>query len=115
MTRKVYTWKEAVRAGYDPSLYTYMPATPGGMCCARLDFKMWAKKIVAINACFTMVESDRLQFQVTVYPTARSGYRIGPELFDVFRCQSGMQYRIEVVSDKAGRWVLQNMLLLPSD
>lgn len=100
MAGNVQSWQQAIKAGHEPMLYYYTAwAAPAGELLAVLDFKIWAKKVMAINCYFTEVQTER-RFQLTVY--CRYGrYRIND--IDFTSCPVGRVYRIRAGIDTKGR------------
>ncbi len=61
------SWNVAIERGYNPSLYTYSAADiPLGEYTAKLEFKIWAKKIMGIS-CYIVQEQTGKKFQLTIY------------------------------------------------
>lgn len=79
--RNVMTWQAALDAGFEPRNYPYAVAEieEGDYRC-RLDFKVWSKKVMAINCYFTVLCSDK-KIQLTVYRRKDKIYAlVGSEL-----------------------------------
>jgi hypothetical protein len=67
MESNVLSWNVALEKGYEPRLYPYATEdVPFGCYQAVLDFKIWAKKAMAICCYFTQKDTGK-QFQLTVY------------------------------------------------
>lgn len=67
MESNVLSWGQALEKGYEPRLYPYQAEQiPLGEYEAKLDFKIWAKKIAGICCYFTQ-QNTGIKFQLTVY------------------------------------------------
>jgi hypothetical protein len=67
MEKNVLTWNQALRMGYQPGLYPFIATlVPTGKFEAVLDFKVWARKTMAVCCYFTQTETG-IKFQLTVY------------------------------------------------
>ena len=67
MESNVLSWGQALEKGYEPRLYPYqLQQIPLGEYNAKLDFKIWAKKIAGICCYFSQQETG-IKFQLTVY------------------------------------------------
>ena len=67
MESNVLSWNVALDKGYKPELYPYATeSVPLGDYEAVLDFKIWAKKAMAVCCYFTQKGSN-VRFQLTVY------------------------------------------------
>lgn len=67
MQSSALSWDVALERGYEPKLYPYtVDHIPVGEYTAMLDFKIWAKKAMAICCYFTQTDSGR-KFQLTVF------------------------------------------------
>lgn len=67
MESNVLFWNQALEKGNDPRLYSYLTANiPLGEYEAKLDFKVWAKKVSGICCYFTQKDTV-VKFQLTVY------------------------------------------------
>lgn len=67
MESNVLSWNQALEKGYEPKLYPYQAdRIPLGKYYAKLDFKIWAKKIAGICCYFTRQDTG-IKFQLTVY------------------------------------------------
>ncbi len=67
METNVLSWNQALEKGNEPRLYSYLTANiPLGEYEAKLDFKLWAKKVSGICCYFTQKDTG-VKFQLTVY------------------------------------------------
>jgi len=67
MESNVLSWNVALDRGYKPELYPYATeSVPLGEYRAVLDFKIWAKKAMAVSCYFTQKDSN-VRFQLAVY------------------------------------------------
>lgn len=67
MESNVLSWGQALEKGYEPKLYPYqLEQIPLNEYEAKLDFKIWAKKIAGICCYFTQ-HGTGIKFQLTVY------------------------------------------------
>lgn len=101
MRCNVFTWNEALGKGYSPWLYGYTTGeVPTGKLDAVLDYKIWAKKLMAINCYFTQVSNGR-KFQITVYYNHSSkGYYI--DGIDFSNCLNAVIYFLIISRDNIG-------------
>lgn len=100
MRGNVLSWQAAIRRGYRPNLYGYAAHTvPVGEVQAVLDFKIWAKKVMAINCYFTQTGTG-LPFQLTVY--CQQG-KYGVQDLDFAVCPVNRLYRLWTVVDRKER------------
>jgi hypothetical protein len=103
----VYSFKVAIARGYEPCLYTYEPhQIPLGTFAARLDFKTWSKRIIAINCYFTkMVTSEK--FVVTVYcNNETTKFQLCTSNLDFSCCSTDEVYIVSVSKNSRGRIIL---------
>jgi hypothetical protein len=84
---------------------------PLGEYEAVLDFKVWAKKIMAIGCYFTQAITDK-KFQLTVYCSGTGIYRIKDCPIDFTECPIGRLYRITVDADQKKKIRFVNAALL---
>ncbi len=67
MKSNVLSWGQALEKGYEPRLYPYQSEhIPLGEYNAKLDFKIWAKKIPGV-CCYFIQQDTGIKFQLTVY------------------------------------------------
>jgi hypothetical protein len=106
MERNVWSFKTAIRKGYEPGLYVYDPKQiPLGEFEAVLDFKTWSKRIIAINCYFTKMDTKE-RFVVTVYGNNQTGrYEVPGSVINFSTCAVNATYRISVSKNK-GRIIL---------
>lgn len=96
MKGNVLSWELALQKGHDPRLYSFMPGdVPIGEFDAVLDFKIWAKNVIAISCYFTRVSGGQ-KFQLTVYYSYKGAYRLNGCDLDFYSCPEGVQYYIKV-------------------
>ncbi|MFT3749080.1 MAG: hypothetical protein QM768_12215 [Agriterribacter sp.] len=107
MERNVWSFKTAIRKGYEPRLYGYDPQQiPLDEFSARLDFKTWSKRIIAINCFFTKFGSGE-KFVVTVYCNNITGrYVIPGSTVDFSVCTVDVLYRVTVSKNDKGKIIL---------
>ncbi len=106
----VLAWNEALRKGYSPRLYVYTPGrVPTGEFEAVLDYKIWAKKVMAINCYFSQLATG-YKFQLTVYFNLSSkGYYINSGDVDFSSCAIGKVYYLIVWLDIKGQPFLKHI------
>jgi hypothetical protein len=104
MERNVFSFRVALGKGYEPRLYTYDPEqVPVGEFDVVLDFKTWSKRIIAINAYFTKMDTGN-RFVVTVYCQNKTGrYAVVDSSVDFGQCSTGTPYRIAVEKNARGK------------
>jgi hypothetical protein len=97
MERNVLSFRAAISKGYEPRLYTYDPARiPLGEMDAVLDFKIWSKRIIAINCYFTKMGTGD-KFVVTVFCHPKMGrYVVANSNLDFGQCPENCIYLIQV-------------------
>ena len=112
MARNVLSWDVALRNGFKPHLYTYaFDAIPLGECEAMLDFKIWAKKIMAVGCYFTHAATEQ-KFQLTVYCSGTGLYRIKDCPIDFTECPVGRLYKVKVIADQKKKIVFKGAELV---
>jgi hypothetical protein len=112
MARNVLSWSVAVKSGFEMRLYPYaFEEVPLGEYEAVLDFKVWAKKIMAIGCYFTHALSGK-RFQLTVYCKGTGLYKIEGSTIDFTECPIKRKYRLKVDADQKKRIVFKSALLI---
>jgi hypothetical protein len=111
MERNVHSFRVAIKKGYSPCLYSYdATKIPLGEFEAKLDFKTWSKRIIAINCYFTKPDTGD-KFVVTVYCNYQTGkYTVGDSKVDFSNCPLNEIYRIQI-----GRNPMENIVLLMAE
>lgn len=98
MVVNVLTWKQALAQDHCPSSYTYLfEGVPLGEYQAMLDYKIWAKKLMAINCYFTQATTG-IKIQLTVYCNEAGIYHLGAT--DFATCPVQKIYLIRVAGQK---------------
>lgn len=93
MKCNVFSFAAAKHRDLDTSLYVFKEhEVPIGRINATLDFKIWAKKVLAINCYFSGADT---KFILTVY-CDRFGYRLAPGGIDFSTCPTGMIYTVDI-------------------
>lgn len=106
MVVNVLSWKLALAQGYHPECYSYLfDAVPTGEYQAVLDFKIWAKKLMAVNCYFTQATTGK-KIQLTVYCNEAGVYQIGDVNFAT--CPLQRIYLITVVAGQKKKIVFSN-------
>jgi hypothetical protein len=97
MESGVLSFRAALEKGYDPRLYSYDPARiPLGEMEAVLDFKIWSKRIIAINCYFTRTGTSE-KFVLTVYGHPKTGrYTLPGSTLDFGQCPIDCSYNVIV-------------------
>jgi len=97
MERNVLSFLVALKKGYDFRLYSYDPTRiPLGEMEARLDFKTWSKRIIAINCYFTKTDTGE-KFVLTVYGHHKTGrYTLPGSTLDFGQCPIDCSYNVMV-------------------
>ena len=92
------SWRIALERGYERRLYPYAtPYVPVGTYEAVLDFKIWARKAMAICCYFTQ-RGTGVKFQLTVYRRAEDkSYRLEEGDVDFRVCPVDNVYTIKVI------------------
>ena len=105
----VLSWNAALEKGYEPRLYPYeVEYVPPGIFEARLDFKIWAKKTMAIGCYFTQNDTGT-KFQLPVYRRQKDErYMLEEGTIDFKTCPVGMVYLITVSFNGKQKVVLKN-------
>jgi hypothetical protein len=98
MEKNVLSFRAALQKGFDPRLYTYDSARiPVGEMEVVLDFKIWSKRIIAINCYFTKVGTGE-KFVVTVYGHPKTGrYTLPGSTLDFGQCPIHCSYNVMTV------------------
>lgn len=98
--RNVLSWGKAIAAGWQPGHYHYAAeSVPVGTYEAILDFKIWAKKVMAINCYFTVKRTGQ-KIQLTVYCQQTGRYMLPGGAIDFTTCPIQTFYLIEVRADQ---------------
>lgn len=107
MERNVYSFKIAIRKGFELRPYIYDPQQiPTGEFDAVLGFKTWSKRIIAINCYFTKINTGE-KFVITVYCNNQTGKYVVPgSVIDFSHCPTGVAYTITVCKNDKGRIIL---------
>jgi hypothetical protein len=110
MAGNVLSWSAAIKKGYEPRLYPFsFEEIPLGEYPARLDFKIWAKKVMGICCYFTQEKTGK-KFQLTVYCTQATGvYKIGNSKIDFAQCPVEKNYEISVIATEKKKAILKNV------
>lgn len=96
MTLNVLPWKEALRRGHEPRLYSYATGDiPLGNVRAVLDFKIWAQKVMGIGCYFSEVSTGR-KFVLTVYCNRSGVYKVGGSPLDFSSCPTNATYQLMI-------------------
>lgn len=110
MTINVLSWKSALALGHNPTLYSYLyEDVPIGEYLAVLDFKIWAKKVMAINCYFTQVTTGK-KFQLTAYCNDQGVYKVGDVNFSM--CPIKRTYSIVVNANQKKKIICTNAVLV---
>jgi hypothetical protein len=103
MMLNVLSWKEALKQGFEPRLYSYATGDiPLGNVEAVLDFKVWAQKVMGIGCYFTELQTGR-KFILTVYCQPSGVYRQSSHPTDFSSCPIATVYRLFISLHKSGR------------
>lgn len=107
MEHNVYSFRVAILKGYQLHLYTYNPQQiPTGEFVAIFDYKIWSKRIIAINCYFTKMNTGE-RFVVTVYCNKQTGkYTVPGSTIDFSHCQTGLAYRVIIFKNDRGKIIL---------
>lgn len=110
MNEKVLSFKTALQEGFRYSEYSFeVSKIPFGTFDAILDYKIWAKRVLAINAYFTKVMTGD-KFVLTVYCDRETGtYFIKNSLIDFSGCSTGIIYKIVVAKTRRNTPVLSSI------
>lgn len=111
--RNVLTWLQALRAGWEPGAYSYtVDSVPIGTYQVMLDFKIWAKKVMAVN-CYCTVSGSGEKIILTVYCREQTGqYRLANGDIDFTTCPVQARYTIEVIADQKKKIALVQATLI---
>jgi hypothetical protein len=105
MPVNVLSWSAAIKKGCEPTLYSfYFEKVPFGEYDAMLDFKIWAKKIMAINCYFTQVGTAK-KFQLTV-SCWYGRYKLPGCATDFAQCPVNSFYKVMVIADERKKKIL---------
>ncbi|QJB29902.1 hypothetical protein HF329_00700 [Chitinophaga oryzae] len=101
MDGNVYTFNEAIAAGYEPRDYLFDTAhLPTGTVHAYLDFKIWTKSGTGITCFFREDKTDK-KFRLTVFRRKDIDvYALDDRLIDFKTCPLNLLYQL--VSDRNG-------------
>ncbi len=104
MERNVHSFRVIIKKGYSPCLYSYDETKiPVGIFEAKLDFKTWSKRIIAINCYFTKIDTGE-KFVVTVYCNYTTGkYTVANGGVDFSICPLNENYKIAIGKNSKGK------------
>ena len=113
MECNVLSWNVALEKGYEPRLYPYATEDiPLGEYEAVLDFKIWAKKVMAV-CCYFSQKNDGIKFQLTVYRRKKDElYMVEGSCVDFKTCPTNVDYLISVNYNGVQKPVLKNAVLV---
>lgn len=96
MENNVLSWGKALEMGLRPKDYPFeMKLIPTGIVVARLDFKIWAKKVMGINGFFS--QEGGLKFQITVFLNKQfRNYQLNRETIDFAFCSLNCRYELKI-------------------
>ncbi|MEP6749413.1 MAG: hypothetical protein ABJB86_16880 [Bacteroidota bacterium] len=108
MERNVMSWNIALDKGFEPRLYPYGPVNiPEGYYDARIDFKIWAKKTMAV-VCYFSIEAINEKCCLSVFRMqATKAYKIRGCDIDFTTCPTGRIYKIRIGYNGKNKPVLQ--------
>jgi len=109
MASRVFAWKDALANGLSPGLYSYSDV-PLGEYDAILDFKIWAKKLMAINCYFTQVVTGK-KILLTVFCNEGGLYKVGGSAINFATCDIERVYKINVMANQNKRIVFAHVVL----
>jgi hypothetical protein len=109
MKRNVYSFRIAIANGFEPRLYTYdADKIPLGVFEARLDFKIWSKRIIAINCFFIKIKTEE-KFIVTVYCNHQTAkFKLPDSVIDFSSCPTNEVYLVSVLKNERGKIYLND-------
>ena len=112
MTSNVLNWNDALSMGHQPGLYSYRSEdVPIGEYLARLDFKIWAKEVIAISCYFSVIGCDK-KIQLTVYCTWNGRYRIANGNVNFVTCPAERIYLIKTIASQKKKDVFNAAMLI---
>ena len=113
MERNVLSWNPALEQGYEPRLYPFNPEDiPAGIYNARLDFKIWAKKTMAVVCYFELVDIRKKCCLSIFRTTGDKQYMLPGGSIDFTTCPIGQLYRISITYNGKNKPVLREAILL---
>ncbi|MFY0256465.1 hypothetical protein ACDQ55_21225 [Chitinophaga sp. 30R24] len=96
MKNNVMAWETAITKGYQPKEYRFEAAyVPVGLVIARLDFKIWAKKVMGINGYFSQNDGKKFLLTVLLNPRLKN-YQINKDQIDFSFCQIDCIYELRI-------------------
>lgn len=110
----VYSYQQALSKGYEPGLYTYQAKNiPIGTYKAKLDFKIYAKKAIAVT-CYFSLELTDVKFALTVFrlKSGKREYKLPNCDADFKTCVTDQIYEIEVAKNSKGNIKFVNAKLI---
>lgn len=112
MKNKVLSWRQALDKGLNPSAYPYKSdQVPIGEITVKLDFKIWAKKVMGIDCYFSAAEGTNC-FRITIFYSSSNGYRTDKDGVDFSCCETGKLYRIITAVRKTGNVFIKSVIEL---
>ena len=113
MERNVLTWNQALDKGYEPSFYPYDSTDiPAGSYKAVLDFKIWAKKAMAVSCYFSLQDIER-KICISVFrERADKLYHLPNSTLDFAECPTSREYEISINYNGKGKMSLKEACLI---
>ena len=100
MKRNVLTWNQALENGYEPKDYPYdLKDIPEGSYKAKIDFKIWVKKTMAVCCYFIFIEMNK-KCCITIYRNKFFAYEILNSDINFTECTIKTIYTIEMGYNK---------------
>ena len=106
----VYSFKAAAGMGFLYQQYTYdSQKIPLGEFSARLDFKIWSRRILAINCYFTKIGTGE-RFVVRIYCNNETAkFQVMNSTIDFAQCPVGIIYSVQIIKNEKGKVLLAKL------
>lgn len=113
MESNVLSWNVALDKGYEPRLSPYTANhIPVGEYTALLNFKIWAKKAMAVCCYFIQITTDK-KFQLTIFRRQKDKlYMLNEGDGDFKFCDVNSLYSISLFLNDKGKVVFKKASLL---
>lgn len=113
MERNVLSWNQALERGYEPREYPFNPGDiPAGTYNAKLDFKIWAKKTMAVVCYFELLDIGKKCCLSVFRKRDDEQYKLPGGNIDFTTSPINQLYRISIEYNLKNKSVVKEAFLL---